>query len=39
MASHDQISTLFAEIEKEHSSQVDILIPNAGYGKRIKDIE
>jgi 3-oxoacyl-[acyl-carrier protein] reductase len=39
MASLEQIVALFPEVQKAHNAPVDILIPNAGYGKRITDIE
>jgi short-subunit dehydrogenase len=39
MASPEEIKRLFEEVEKEHNAPVDILIPNAGYGKRIINIE
>lgn len=39
MSSTEEIAHLFEEVQREHGVTVDILIPNAGYGKRIKDIE
>lgn len=39
LASKEEIAGLFEEIKKEHKGEnVDILISNAGYGKRIVDI-
>lgn len=39
MGSAEQISNLFEEIKRDHDGHaVDILISNAGYGKRIVDI-
>jgi 3-oxoacyl-[acyl-carrier protein] reductase len=38
MASSDDISTLFTEIQAHHNAPVDILVSNAGYGKRIVDV-
>ena len=35
----EDIYRLFKEVDKEHEGQiVDILVSNAGYGKRIVDI-
>jgi len=38
LASVEEIENLFAEIKEQHQTHVDILISNAGYGKRIVDI-
>lgn len=38
IGSEEDIANLFKEIEKEHGTHVDILISNAGRGKRIVDI-
>jgi 3-oxoacyl-[acyl-carrier protein] reductase len=39
LASKEEIAGLFEDIKKEHKGEnVDILISNAGYGKRIVDI-
>jgi 3-oxoacyl-[acyl-carrier protein] reductase len=39
MGSAEQISNLFEEIKRDHDGHaVDILISNAGHGKRIVDI-
>ncbi|KAJ5661085.1 NAD(P)-binding protein [Penicillium longicatenatum] len=35
---HSEIENLFKEIQKEHQRPVDILVSNAGYGKRIQNI-
>ena len=32
------IENLFKEIQEQHSKPVDILISNAGYGKRIQNV-
>ena len=34
----DGISNLFKEIQEQHKTHVDILVSNAGYGKRIVDV-
>ena len=34
----DEITNLFKEIQEQHGTQVDILVSNAGYGKRIVDV-
>ena len=34
----DEISNLFKEIQEQHRTHVDILVSNAGYGKRIVDV-
>ncbi|KAI6245115.1 hypothetical protein HI914_06390 [Erysiphe necator] len=34
----DQITRLFDEIQEQHHTNVDILVSNAGYGKRIVNI-
>jgi 3-oxoacyl-[acyl-carrier protein] reductase len=34
----DQIYNMFREIQEEHQTHVDILVSNAGYGKRIVDV-
>lgn len=34
----DEVVRLCEEVQKEHDQSVDILIPNAGYGKRIRDV-
>ncbi|KAE8154152.1 hypothetical protein BDV25DRAFT_136078 [Aspergillus avenaceus] len=38
VGSPDQIEHMFEEIEAEHAQRPDILISNAGYGKRITNI-
>jgi 3-oxoacyl-[acyl-carrier protein] reductase len=38
LASVEEIENLFAEIKQQHPTHVDILVSNAGYGKRIVDI-
>lgn len=38
MASVQDITTLFTEIQDHHNAPVDILVSNAGYGKRIVDV-
>lgn len=38
MASVEDIKNLFAEIQEQHGAPVDILVSNAGYGKRITDV-
>lgn len=39
MGSPEQISNLFEEIKRDHGGHaVDILVSNAGYGKRIVDV-
>ena len=34
----DEICDMFKEIEEQHRTHVDILVSNAGYGKRIVDV-
>ncbi|KAF7168482.1 hypothetical protein CNMCM5623_001513 [Aspergillus felis] len=38
VASAEQIQAMFAEIDKEHGQRPDILVSNAGYGKRIPQV-
>jgi 3-oxoacyl-[acyl-carrier protein] reductase len=38
VASAEQIQDMFSQIDKEHGQRPDILVSNAGYGKRIPDI-
>ncbi|KAH8587662.1 putative short-chain dehydrogenases/reductase [Bisporella sp. PMI_857] len=38
MASAEDIATLFIEIQNHHNAPVDILVSNAGHGKRIVDV-
>ncbi|CAG7940698.1 unnamed protein product [Penicillium nalgiovense] len=38
VASSDEIETMFQQIDIEHGQRPDILISNAGYGKRIPDV-
>ena len=38
MAFPEQIEALWAEIKAEHQTEVDILVSNAGHGKRIQDV-
>lgn len=38
MASAEQIQEMFAQIVKEHDQRPDILVSNAGYGKRIPQV-
>jgi 3-oxoacyl-[acyl-carrier protein] reductase len=34
----DEISNLFKEIQEQRKTHIDILVSNAGYGKRIVDV-
>lgn len=34
----EDIDRMFKEIQEEHKAPVDILVSNAGYGKRIVDV-
>lgn len=34
----DEIANMFKEIQEQHQTHVDILVSNAGYGKRIVDV-
>jgi 3-oxoacyl-[acyl-carrier protein] reductase len=34
----EQMNNMFKEIEEQHGTHVDILVSNAGYGKRIVDV-
>ncbi|CAI7661496.1 unnamed protein product [Penicillium glandicola] len=38
VGSSDQIEAMFQQIDLEHGQRPDILISNAGYGKRIPDV-
>jgi 3-oxoacyl-[acyl-carrier protein] reductase len=38
VGSADQIEAMFQQIDAEHCQRPDILISNAGYGKRIPDV-
>lgn len=38
VASAEQIQDMFIQIDKEHGQRPDILVSNAGYGKRIPNI-
>lgn len=38
VGSGDQIEAMFQQIDLEHGQRPDILISNAGYGKRIPDV-
>lgn len=38
LASPEETTGLCEQVQKEHGRAVDILISNAGYGKRIKDV-
>ncbi len=38
MGSVEDINNMFREIEEHHKAPVDVLVSNAGYGKRIVDI-
>ncbi|EGP89396.1 unnamed protein product [Zymoseptoria tritici ST99CH_1A5] len=38
LASPEQTTKLCEDVQKEHGRAVDILISNAGYGKRIRDV-
>lgn len=38
VASTDQIQGMFEQIDREHGQRPDILISNAGYGKRVPQI-
>ena len=37
-ASAEQIEALFQEIDQQHGQRPDILISNAGYGKRVPQV-
>ena len=34
----EEMNQMFVEIQEQHGKVVDILVSNAGYGKRIVDI-
>ena len=34
----DEIANMFKEIQEKHQTHVDILVSNAGHGKRIVDV-
>lgn len=38
VASAEQIESMFAQIDKEHGQRPDILVSNAGYGKRLPNV-
>lgn len=38
MGSVEAIADMFKEIQEQHKAPIDILISNAGYGKRIVDV-
>ena len=38
VASAEQIEEMFTQIDKEHGQRPDILVSNAGYGKRFPNI-
>lgn len=38
VGSAEQIEKMFQEIDKEHGQRPDILISNAGYGKRVPNV-
>lgn len=38
VASADQIQDMFAQIDREHGQRPDILVSNAGYGKRVPNV-
>jgi 3-oxoacyl-[acyl-carrier protein] reductase len=38
VGSSDQIGAMFQQIDAEHGQRPDILVSNAGYGKRIPDV-
>lgn len=38
VASAEQIQTMFTQIDQEHGQRPDILVSNAGYGKRIPQV-
>ncbi|RMJ24326.1 reductase [Aspergillus sp. HF37] len=38
VASVEQIQDMFSQIDKEHGQRPDILVSNAGYGKRIPNV-
>lgn len=38
VGSADQIESMFQQIDKEHGQRPDILISNAGYGKRFPNV-
>jgi len=38
VASAEQIQEMFAQIDKQHGQRPDILVSNAGYGKRIPQV-
>lgn len=38
VGSADQIESMFQQIDKEHGQRPDILVSNAGYGKRFPNV-
>jgi 3-oxoacyl-[acyl-carrier protein] reductase len=34
----EEMASMFKEIQEQHQTHVDILVSNAGYGKRIVDV-
>jgi 3-oxoacyl-[acyl-carrier protein] reductase len=38
MGSVEDIANMFKEIQEQHKAPIDVLVSNAGYGKRIVDI-
>ena len=38
VGSEDQIQAMFQDIDTKHGQRPDILVSNAGYGKRIPDV-
>lgn len=38
VASAEQIQTMFEQIDQQHGQRPDILISNAGYGKRVPQV-
>lgn len=34
----DEIANMFKEVQEQHQTHIDILVSNAGYGKRIVDV-
>lgn len=38
MASAEQIEAMFVQIDEQHGQRPDILVSNAGHGKRIRQI-
>lgn len=39
MANADEVTSLCVQVQQEHGRAVDILVPNAGYGVRIREVD